>query len=245
MSQPNKNSPVDCPDAQCRLFEQQLDACLDGRASITALASDPHLGNCPDCRITFDIYRQFERADGAVLGGGARALTSNPRKSSPGRMQRWLPLTPVALAPLALVAAMLIYAVASPNGQPENQFADQFADQFAAIGGLSDVSSQATDGLSSNPPNLRPNLRPNSNSFTVSRSAGDNLDLQPVLQQFRAVGSASQRLFSRSVGASFAGKHGGGWESPWRYTSELPGIRPFHRSVNVALVLYNDSVTLL
>ena len=35
------------------------------------------------------------------------------------------------------------------------------------------------------------------------------------------------------------------FSNPWQYTSELPGIRPIHRSVKAGLVLYQDSISLL
>lgn len=228
MSQPDKNtiSPADPEDLPCQRFEQQLDACLDGRGSMSTLASDPHLGSCSDCRITFDVYRQFDRAGGAVLNGGAGTLSSNRTKRSPISNQRWLPLSSLAVA-----AALMIYVVASPpSGESNNQ--------FAAIGSSNLVSetSMATEADSSDVANDVSHNLWNSNYVNQLRSAAGEMQQQPMAEPLCEVGKISQRLLSSSLG---------GWEKSWQYTSELPGIRPFHRSVNVALVLYNDSITLL
>lgn len=77
------------------------------------------------------------------------------------------------------------------------------------------------------------NLVSETTAVNDHRSAVVNAQQQPTAEPFHEVATISQRLL-RS-----------GWEKPWQYTSELPGIRPFHRSVHVALVLYNDSLTLL
>lgn len=238
MSQPNKNQNTQVEDrnAQCHLFEQQLDACLDGRDSVSALADDPHLEGCVHCRSSFDIYRQFDRAGGAVLNGGARTLLSNQTKRSSGPQRGWLPLSSVALA-----AALIVSVVTSmPSGESNNQ--------FAAVGVSSNVTSvNATagevDGLESE--NDAAAKLWNSNDLVHLRSAEGDSPSQPMLKPLYEVGTISKRLLSSSLVSSIAGEPGSGWRKPWQYTSELPGIRPFHRSVNIALVLCNDSMMVL
>ncbi len=241
MSQPNENlnSEVDGSvgrDTRCVLFEQQLDACLDGRDSITALASDPHLSLCSHCRVSFDIYRQFDGTGGAVLNGGARTLPSKRQGPSSGPLRGWLPISAVALA-----AALIIYAVTSPTGGESNN-------QFAATGVSSNVTSvnstaEEVDGFESE--NDAAAKQWNSNDLVHLRSTVGDSPSQPMLQPLYEVRTISNRFLASNLVTSIVGKPGSGWKKPWQYTSELPGIRPFHRSVNIALVLYNDSMMVL
>lgn len=238
MSRPskNKNAQVDQRNAECLLLEQQMDACLDGRDSISTLASDPHLDRCPRCRISFDIYRQFDSAGGAVLNGGAVTLLPQRQERSSRLTRGWVPLSSVALT-----LALVIYAVVSMPGGGSS-------DPFSAIS----VSSNMTS-VDSNPEEVgrleseadAQSQRWDPEYLVQLGSAMDDSQPQSMLPSLREVRTISQGLLSSNLVSSIIGKPGSGWRKPWQYTSELPGIRPFHQSVNVALVLYNDSKTVL
>jgi len=238
MNQPSENARVDRQDVQCQLFEQHLNECLDGRGSMSTLSSNPHLDGCDDCRVSFDIYCQFDRAGGAVLNGGARPLPLNRKKRSPITHQRWL-----SVASIAVAAALMIYVVTpTPDGASDHQLAT--IDSASNL--VTETSSTEVERLDFDN-DVSPNLWYMNyvNELATARSAFGDARQQPILNPFYEVGSISQRLLSSSLASPIASGRSRGWEKPWRYTSELPGIRPFHRTVNVGLVLYNDSMSLL
>jgi hypothetical protein len=226
MGQPNKNEigPAETVDAKCQRFQQQLNGCLDGRGSVSALAADPHLRGCCDCQIAFEVYQQFDNAGGAVLNGGARTfapagIRPTGKRPAANHDRRWLPRTTVAMM-ATLAAALMIYAVTSPANEQLNY-------ALAADDASTSLMTETFVAIEAGP----------------LASSEDGLLPVRVVEPLREAGTISQRWLSNRLGPVVAG--GRGWERPWQYTSELPGIRPFHRSMNVALVFYNDAMTLL
>lgn len=237
MSRPNENkdAQVDQRSTECLLFAQRMDACLDDRDSISLLVSDRHLDHCSHCRISFDIYRQFDGAGGAVLNGGARTLGPYGKKHSPNVFRRWLPFSSLAMAVVLIVFAVVV----APSGQSENQ--------SVAINSSTKVASENSTVAEVDSLEFDSDAASklwNSNFWSALSSVAGYLQQQELSLLFE-VDRISQRLLPSSLVSSIVGDPGSGWEKPWQYTSELPGIRPFHQSVNVALLLYRDSMTVL
>jgi len=249
MNRPNEIPQADRQQLPCQRFEQQLDACLDGRRSISSLVSDPHLEGCSDCRVSFDIYRQFDRAGGTVLNGGARQNVNSISRFQPPH-RRWFPLTSAALGFAAALMIIVVATlprewqstgeVAAIDAPPSNLVTETSVMSAQAMSAQAMSALQSFDFAKGDPSQLS-----NANDVNELQSAAEDTRRQPTVEQFCEVGTISHRFLSRSMVSPLSGSQCNSWQNPWQYTSELPGIRPFHRSVNVALVLYNDSMTVL
>ena len=149
MNLPSERFQVDVQKYECHQFEQLLDDCLDGRDSISALASNAHLQQCDDCQNAYDVYLQFDSAGGAVLNGGARS-GGTPNKLQRDRRDRsgvrsvWSVLRAKGAAVLTTsAAALLIFVLALP---PQGSDSGDVSN-VAALNGAA-INSAALTGLS-------------------------------------------------------------------------------------------------
>ncbi len=219
----------------CHRFKQSLDNCLDDRGSISAFASDVHLRSCRHCQTSFAVYRHFSSVGGAVLNGGALPVRHTSANGSPSSVSRpaWALPSAMLLASTAVLVGIAL--LLSPGTEP--------IDINAALKPTSPVTTEITHptGLETNERRSDPEDLPppwNSNYVNQLRAAID-YSRQPGLNQFCHAGEVSRNLLSQNILQPIDGCFGDRWMNPWLYASELPGIRPIHRSVNVALVLYH------
>ncbi|MDB4766851.1 hypothetical protein OAG71_04105 [bacterium] len=240
MKLPSERFQVDVQKYECHQFEQMLDDCLDDRDSISALVSNPHLQQCDECQNAYDVYRQFDSVGAAVLNGGARFenRSANLRRE---RLEFWRLMGAAVLTTSA--AVLMLFVLASP---PQGHGSSNIANNVnlpnllepAALGLVKDadasVAIESIDFASWN-----------SDYISELRSAV-GCEAQPAWERLREASEFSSVLVATQLAVPFKrvlplGRLG----DPWLYTSELPGIRPIHRSVKAGLVLYQDSVSLL
>lgn len=237
-------------DSDCQRFEQLLHDCLDERMPTATLALDPHLRNCCDCQSLLNVCQQFGDSGGAVLNGGAPP--SNAKQRSSGERRFGWPMTSAALV-VASAALVLFVLSLGPADRPVDTIAST-ASENGATTEISHLESgdwelEFNAALQDHPSQFA-NADAvglwHSNYVNQLRSAVD-YSQQPAMDQFSRVGEVSRILLSHGFDQPLpiGGVRGICWENPWQYTAELPGIRPIHRSMNVALVFYNDSMTLL
>ena len=244
MNLPIERFQVGVQKYECHQFEQLLDDCLDGRDSLTELAANPHLQQCDECQNAYGVYRQFDAVGAAVLNGGAQTEGRSTKFRQDGRDRSdfwnagiW---SGVGAAALTTSAVLLLFVFASPpQGDDFNLVANNVGLPNASPMGLVEVENSATV---ENPRDL---AQWSVGYISEFRSAiGD--EAKPAFDMLLKSGDFSSSLVASQLAVPFQNVIPfGSLGRPWQYTSELPGIRPIHRSVTVGLTLCQDSVSLL
>ena len=253
------NQDVDVPQFSvgqfdsCEDFELRMNECLDERSPLASLEGDTHLVQCDDCQTLFNVYQQV--TDGAaVLNGGARSLVATAMRDSDrfDHPKLWAKVTPVLL--VAAAAVMFIFVLpAIQQSQSGDDFATATSPPNTMVANLTDAGG-STDSVNSTEAvfDFRSGVLDladwhndtyddawHNKAFSEVLSAIDSSQ-QPTFDQLFEMSEFSRRLLVQQLSQPV-----GKWDNPWQYTAELPGIAPLHRSVNVALVLYNDTTKLL
>lgn len=227
----------------CDQFQQQLDQCLDDRLAVKSLASDGHLRSCGKCQTAFDVYRQFPLGGPAVLNGGD---TSESTALDLGRLNRsGHPIThrfkSATQSSAAIVAAAIAIAVliSAFNAKGEKEIASTSPAATKIRHDENDLRSQRFGQYDGGQfKSAARSIFSKANGF--AKSHFETHDFQPIKIE------ANHRSVLIPLAAFGDIRHGlsnyrlprplEGFQSPLFYTSELPGIRPLHRSMNVAMV---------
>lgn len=233
---------------ECIQFERRLDRYLDGRQGVESLSSDGHLKSCQKCQIALDVYRQFSDRGGAVLNGGGRWDAQMSSSDSAQRSQQTatgLPKFSVsassvfAFSVLATAALLMLIAMSLPFA------GDPTSSTSVAIPTLH--SNQPISGQQS-PINFEPPMDgggfelatgavlANADRLAKGLAASEHSNRSPVTP-IAAIGHVGGQWWQYRYRYRLP-RPLNGFQSPLFYTSELPGIRPLHRSMNVAMVAF-------
>ena len=240
MNLPSEEFQVGVQKYECHQFERLLDDYLDGRDSISELAFSPHLRQCKDCQNAYDVYLQFDRTDGALLNGGARSSrqTTKLSRERRDRSDLWSVMGAGILTTSA--AVLLLFVLASPLQRSDSDYvsSNNAFSNTSPIGLMNAEESNVAAG----PIEV---TRWDAVYISEFRSAF-GYQAQPTLEKIYAASEVSGNLVASRLAIPFQRMLLlPSVSSPWQYTSELPGIRPIHRSVKAGLFLYQDSVSLL
>ena len=240
MNLPSERFQVGVQKYECHQFEQLLDDCLDDRDSISALAANPHLQQCGECQNAYEVYLQFDSSGGTVLNGGARFKNRSvkPQRES---ADFWSVIGAAVLTTSAAVLLLLVFA--SSSEQSDSNFVASNVDLHNVLGpfpiGLMEAKNSNAD--------MEPSELPRWDASYISEfPSAVGYQAQPTLDKLYEASEVSGNLVASRLAIPFQQvKLLPSIGSPWQYTSELPGIRPIHRSMKVGLALCQDSVSLL
>lgn len=247
----------------CIQFERRLDRYLDGRQGVESLSSDGHLKSCEKCQMTLDVYRQFSDRGGAVLNGGnggnRRNLQTsdfNRRQRSQNRSSNAPKLAFKASSVLVAAALLIVIAMSLPRTGDESELASMpslpldgslmdenplaqlqerykgrdFESAAAVIRTTANRLVKRTNG----PNRLKGSRGSDSNTSTLNGWVQNgSFQNGSYLRPLAAIGQIGDELWEYRLPRPLDG-----FQSPLFYTAELPGIRPLHRSMNVAMVAF-------
>jgi hypothetical protein len=234
MSKPPPQIDADL-DGGCIDFERRLNERLDKRVPVGDLATAKHLQRCAKCQVSFDVYQQFADHDGAVLNANNRIdlSSSKPGHLKPVSTDSFGHNLKLAIIPATLAAAALLifFNISTTPNNDGDDVASSAATQAISMPSRpikNSVSTLAQQYRAVIPEGSAQAKRPL--GATANSKGLIELPSEIAFSQHNPISDLSRGLMAYRLPSPLDR-----FPPPLRYTSELPGVRPIHRTIHIAM----------